>query len=609
MTSQVAGYIGKQFENGFVGYLTEANFFATLSLEEGVTADEGKKFLDDFKQALLQASINNLSEFESGLSGIIVKLNFPAHFSLAAGYINQNVLYVKTVGKGQIYYRRGNEFDLLMDGDKSASGYVQEYDCAIFTTLNSREQIGEETDMKAFIDMSPPHDIVEKLKNEKYEEHGTGFVALFVEFTSQAEAEVSPPSTTLDPSIATGTPTQAVSTPQAPTVPISVSPVAPTQPPSVQPQSSNLTVPQVQFFKSKKLTIVAVIAIFVILVWSVVFGYQRRIAAQLQKQIETSQQKIGELLQKSRDEAFINVDQAVVYLDQAKNELASLKKQIGTTHEQDIVELEKKIQETEGAIIKREEKTFEEFYDLALEDKGTQGITAYLDENQLAILDTKNSMVYVLSLDKKAITSYAASEVKNGSLVALYDNQVFFFSPKNGVYKFASESKADQVIKADSDWGSIVDMEVYNGNIYLLDSKNDEVYKYLVAESGYSNKTSYFQSGQSVDLDSAVDMSIDSAIYIAQKNDVLKYLNGQKDPFDTKYPDRTPNIDGIYTNADLEQVFVWDTGVGILYVVEKDGKYNRQLASSIIRKAKKILIYDKQALVFDGAKLYSIALN
>ena len=138
MTSQVAGYIGKQFENGFVGYLTEANFFATLSLEEGVTADEGKKFLDDFKQALLQASINNLSEFESGLSGIIVKLNFPAHFSLAAGYINQNVLYVKTVGKGQIYYRRGNEFGLLMDGDKSASGYVQEYDCAIFTTLNSK---------------------------------------------------------------------------------------------------------------------------------------------------------------------------------------------------------------------------------------------------------------------------------------------------------------------------------------------------------------------------------------------------------------------------------------------------------------------------------------
>ena len=608
MIPQAVGYVGKQYENGFVGYLAQDNFFVVLSIEEGTTQDDGQKLLDDLKQALLAATITNLSEFESQLSAIVVKLNFPAHFNLASGYLNNNVLYIKTVGKGQIYYRRGHEFDLLMDGDKSASGYIQEYDCAIFTTLNSREQVGAVSDLKAFIDMSPPQDIVEKLKNEKYEEHEAGFIALCVEFSSQAATVTPSPSPEPTPAVATTTP--AVSESQTSLSPQTapVSPVSSAQPP-VQPHEKSYTLPTVQFFTSKKFTIIAVIIIFAILVWSVIFGVQRREEAKRQKRFDDSKTKIEASLEKAASEAFINFDQSTIYIDEAKNEVASLKQQLGKDREKEIAELEKRINEAENVIVKREEKASEEFYDLALEDKDAQGSTVYLDGDQLAILDNKNSTVYVLSLDKKSLTSYVSSDVKDGLLVSLYDNQVFFFSKSRGIYKFESESKAKQVIKPDSRWGNIVDMEVYNGNIYLLDSGRDEIYKYLVAESGYSDKSSYFQEGQSVDLENAVDMSIDSAIYVALKNEVIKYLTGAKDEFITSYPERTPDIAGIYTNGDIEQAFVWDKGAGNLYVLEKDGKYNRQIGSSIVRRAKNVVVYKDKALVFDGVKLYSISLD
>src|SRR3989344_4652023 len=569
MIPQAVGYVGKQYENGFVGYLAQDNFFVVLSIEEGTTQDDGQKLLDDLKQALLAATITNLSEFESQLSAIVVKLNFPAHFNLASGYLNNNVLYIKTVGKGQIYYRRGHEFDLLMDGDKSASGYIQEYDCAIFTTLNSREQVGAVSDMKSFRDMSPPQDIVEKLKNEKYEEHEAGFIALCVEFSSQAATVIPSPSPEPTPAVATTPP--AVSESQTPLSPQTapVSPVSSAQPP-VQPHEKSYTLPTVQFFTSKKFTIIAVIIVFAILVWSLIFGVQRREEAKRQKRFDDSKTKIEASLEKAASEAFINFDQSTIYINEAEN-----------------------------VIVKREEKASEEFYDLALEDKDAQGSTVYLDGDQLAILDNKNSTVYVLSLDKKSLTSYVSSDVKDGLLVSLYDNQVFFFSKSRGIYKFESESKAKQVIKPDSRWGNIVDMEVYNGNIYLLDSGRDEVYKYLVAESGYSDKSSYFQEGQSVDLEDAVDMSIDSAIYVALKNEAIKYVTGVKDQFATSFPEPTPNIAGIYTNGDIEQVFVWDTALGNLYVLEKDGKYNRQIASSIVKRAKNVVVYNNKALVFD----------
>lgn len=599
MTAQAVGYVGKQYENGFVGFIALDNFFVILSLEEGATPADGQKFLDGLKQAIHEVTITNLSEFESQLSAIIVKMNFPAHFSLASGYLNNNVLYVKTVGKGQIYYRRGHEFDLLMDGDKSASGYIQEYDCAIFTTLNSREQIGAASDMKAFVDMSPPYDIVEKLKNEKYDEHASGFISLFVEFSSHGAVVV--PNTSLNPALSIETLPQVA--PASPVIP-----VTPAQPP-IQPQEKSYVLPKIQFFASKKFTIVAVIIVFAILVWSVIFGVQRRAAAELQKKFDESKTKIETSLEKASSEAFINFDQSVTYIDEAKNELVSLKQQLGKEREKEIAELEKQIRDAENAVVKREEKPFEEFFDLALEDKDVTGSTVYLDGDKLAILDNKNSTVYIVSLDKKSITSYVSSDVKDGSLVALYENQVFFFSKSRGIYKFESESKSKQVIKPDSGWGNVVDMEVYNGNIYLLDSGRDEVYKYLVAESGYSDKSSYFQEGQSVDLESAVDMSIDSAIYVALKNEILKYITGVKDQFVTSFPEPTPNIEGIYTNGDMEQIFVWDKGVGNLYVLEKDGKYNRQIASSIIRKAKNVVVYKDKAIVFDGVKLYSISLD
>ena len=409
MIPQAVGYVGKQYENGFVGYLAQDNFFVVLSIEEGTTQDDGQKLLDDLKQALLAATITNLSEFESQLSAIVVKLNFPAHFSLASGYLNNNVLYIKTVGKGQIYYRRGHEFDLLMDGDKSASGYIQEYDCAIFTTLNSREQVGAVSDLKAFIDMSPPQDIVEKLKNEKYEEHEAGFIALCVEFSSQAATVTPSPSPEPTPAVATTTP--AVSESQTSLSPQTapVSPVSSAQPP-VQPHEKSYTLPTVQFFTSKKFTIIAVIIVFAILVWSVIFGVQRREEAKRQKRFDDSKTKIEASLEKAASEAFINFDQSTIYIDEAKNEVASLKQQLGKDREKEIAELEKRINEAENVIVKREEKASEEFYDLALEDKDAQGSTVYLDGDQLAILDNKNSTVYVLSLDKKSLTSYVSSQ-------------------------------------------------------------------------------------------------------------------------------------------------------------------------------------------------------
>lgn len=679
LVAQSVGYIGQQLPNGYTGYAHEGDFFVAFSVEEGVTQESGEKLFQNFRNELHNLSVTNLSTFESQISNTFLKLNFPAHFNLAIGFIYKDVLYIKTVGKGQIYFRRGREFDLLMDGDKSASGYLQEYDLAIFTTAKVNELLGEVEDIKAFVDLNPPKEINEKLVNEGYAEEAQGFASIFVEFLSEETAELLPPpedtmqqalvqtteneetqlelappmktvsemreqgsqpvESAVPPVVSSNAPTStekeapeestisvtppasAVTTPPPitsalnpevpPEAPEAAAPTTPTVPPeTIKPPSSGFTLPflsRFQFRQSKKISLIVVVILFGILLWSVVFGYQRRMAAEMQKKVETTQTQIQANLTKAEEEAYLNFDESLALIEESKALLNALREEVGSSKEEEINNMAQLIEEAEAKIVKRDEKEAVEFYDLALEAENAQGDAVYLEGDTLAVLDKQNDTVYILSLDSKLIEKYTSAEVGAATHVSTYEDSVFILNPEKGIYEFTTATKVEQVIEAEG-WGNITGIEIYNGNIYVLDEGNNDIYKYLVAESGYSDKTSYFTSAQP-NLENSVGIAIDSAVYIAKETEVLKFLSGAADTFTTQYPEKTPSLSGIYTNSDIEQVYVWDSTAGIIYVLAKNGEYNRQVASGVLRNAKGVFVYDDEAYVFDGKKLYTVSLD
>lgn len=588
------GYIGKQYQEGFTGYFSSDVLFGVLSLEEGVTQDAGKQLLEKFKQGLIDAEITSLKTFETTVSSLILSLNFPVHVGLAVGMMYKEALYVKTVGDGQIFFRRGNSFNMLLAGDKCASGYLKQYDLALFTTTKVATVIGDTPDLQAFVDLSPPKDIIEKMHAQEYDEEERGFVALFVEFTAQIATSVIPMSSPVIPSAAT------VPTPQLPVTP-------PTSVPSAPVVRSSKLAPILAFIRSKGFVIAAILVLFAILAWSVVFGYQRRQAAQMQAEIKSSTEEIQSTLARAQDEAFVNMDGALALIAETKTQLDEVKKLVGDGHTDDITKITTLIQETEAKILKKEEKEYEEFYDLALESEDAQGDTLAKEDDTIAILDTAEKKIYTLDLSKKAVTQYVSSDVSGATRVALHRGDVYFLTPA-GIYKFVSQSRTKQIIPAD-EWGDITDMEIYNGNIYLLDRGKDELYKYLVTEGGYSDKISYFGPGQSIDLVDATGFSIDGAIYVATKSDLFKYLSGAAESFSPTFPDAEPQFDDIYTDPDLTEVAVLDTHAGSVFILTKDGEYVRQMQSSIFAKATGMYIFDDTVQVLVGSKLYRVSLE
>lgn len=362
-----------------------------------------------------------------------------------------------------------------------------------------------------------------------------------------------------------------------------------------------------QYTRGKIATFGLLILVFLIFVWSVLSGYQNKLFSSKAKKIEIVRELISEKLSQAEDVAFLNQSRAVALIGEAKKDLTDLKKQIKDENNKEILSLEQLIRDKEARIFKTEEKRAEEYFDLSIEEKGAKGIRMYIDEGSLTVLDP-SGFAYLLSLNKKSIEKRKSSSMKNASFIALSQNDVFFYKT-DGVYKISSDGKTKKVIVRDKDWKNIIDMVFYNKNMYLLDKGRDQVYKYLVSQDGFSQKTPYLKSTEKPDFSNAISLAIDSSVYISLPGAILKYTAGVRDAFPETFPQEKIQITKVIARDDLEKVFAWVKKRGALFILSKEGAYESETTSPVLKTATDVSVFKGSAYALSGAKIFKIPLD
>jgi hypothetical protein len=357
---------------------------------------------------------------------------------------------------------------------------------------------------------------------------------------------------------------------------------------------------------SKIVTAIAVVLIFVIFIWSVVFGYQRRQAAERQKKIQATEQTVTNKMTQAEEVAFLNMDRALALITESKDEVSALERDLAGKNPGDVSRIRGIIAETENTIVGKEEQEPEEFYDLALEDEDAKGDALYLEGDKIAILDKGKSTVYNFSADKKSIEKSTNKEVAGATIVGMVKGAIHFFVPGKGLYRFDDDEKATNVIENDDEWGEIKGIAFYAANIYMLDADGGDVHKYTGIADGYADKTSYF-SGGAPTLDGANSIRIDASVYVGTTDGVLKFTRGEADDFKTTFPTKNVAIERIYTDEDTEKVFAWDKKNATMYILSKTGSYERQIKASVLAKATDFTVYKDQILVLSGSKIYTLS--
>ena len=359
-----------------------------------------------------------------------------------------------------------------------------------------------------------------------------------------------------------------------------------------------------RFGRQKTLTFITVFILGLILFWSVGLGYMRRSSENNQKKINMTRDLIKQKLDQAQEVSFLNMTSALNLLSDSKIEVAKLKKEVGAKNDQ-IIEIEKLINDTENKILKKEEKGYQEFFDLTVDNKNAIGGKLYLFNDILLILDKSNGELFNFSLNNKSLKKDQSSDIKKSSLIALFEDKKYFFVEGAGVYQIV-DNKVKKVIENDKDWGKIADLTVFNGNVYLLDQGKGEIWKYVSVESGFGTKSSYFGSGQTVDLSQINSLTIDGSVYLAGDSVMFKFTSGLQDGFETNLPDSSASINKIFTSKDLEKLYGWDKSKGIIYIMGKNGDYQEQVNSKILSTGSDFIVYKDIIYVLQGSKIYKI---
>ncbi|PJC80105.1 hypothetical protein CO008_02915 [Candidatus Roizmanbacteria bacterium CG_4_8_14_3_um_filter_36_12] len=600
---EIAFYLGEQKQDGFSGIVSQDNLFFVLETGSGFSEELGHQVLDLVKEKIKQSPINNLSSLENFIINLIQEKNLPSGFSIATGFLKDNILYLKTTGTGKVFIRRKNKLGLLIEGNTTASGPVENGDFFIFSTDNFFDLVGGRQGLENTFDQRSPTEIIDEITPNLKAKQDQGAVALFVNLISVVPSEIEE-SDSLSLRAKRSNPFQEIAT---------------------STRSAGLlamTREKIRFLWSlmrnskKTLTFITVFIIFLVFLWSVVLGYQRRTNASVQNKIKLAKELISQKLSTAEEVAFLNMDRALILIKESKEETNKLKKEVplrSSSFEGQLEKLTVMITQVENKILKKEQRKYSEFFDLTVDDKSALGDRIYLDGETAFILDKRNlpagrqgGTIYKLSLEKKSLNKNQLSEIKSANLVAGYEEEGFFYAKGSGVYRIDSDGKLKKIVDNDKDWGEIIDIYTYNGNIYLLDKGKDEVWKYLRGEDSYGNKSSYFESGQAIDFSSINSLAIDGSLYLAGNSIIIKYTLGLRDGFKVDLPESKPNFDKVFTSKDLEKIYLWDKSKGTIYVLGKTGEYIEQVNSDILSKGNDFVVYKEEIYMLVGSKIYKI---
>lgn len=247
----------------------------------------------------------------------------------------------------------------------------------------------------------------------------------------------------------------------------------------------------------------------------------------------------------------------------------------------------------------------EVFFDLSLIDE--KATANYLDLTQefVTLLDSKNKQVYLINIVNKNVQELSFKKELQPTLATEYNKQAYLFDQKSGIYKEAS-GEFSNIAKANKSWGKIIDLDVFNGNVYLLSQDKDEIFKFTPTENGYSSALSYFQSGQSLNLQNAKNISIDFSVYLLS-NQVYKFTAGSKDGFNNPPQLDYQNMTQIYKNAKTNFIYLLDKTGSRIVALNEEGKIIKSIFNPLLSECNQFGVYQDELIIFlRQNKLYKL---
>lgn len=359
----------------------------------------------------------------------------------------------------------------------------------------------------------------------------------------------------------------------------------------------------------KKSTYLGIIVLS-LLVISVAVGAWRRSSMLKERKYSQLEQQINQQMAEVTSIADLNPERAKYLLSQARGEVNTYLGEKSNIYEERAQELLNLINQTETQAMRRSEATVEPYLDFSVVREGSNMGGFYMDQDgNLYMFDSNSGEVYALNLeDKSSIKIGSSDDFPELIDLSYYDDGVFGVT-SDGVVSKTPKGDRQVVVEKDDDWKDIKFIDMYAGNIYLMDAATGEIWKYPVLDDGWGARRRWFGTGIVLDLSNVIDFAVDGDIWLLTGSGKLeRYSLGVPAEFSMEgFGERFSQPKGMYVGEDY--VYVLEAGEGRVVVFNKSGKYEKQYVGEAFSGAKGIVVNGKVGYVLTGTKVFRFEID
>ncbi len=586
--------------------------FAVLSLKTSEETGEkdylnvlGKEIFNSLEQEYYTLETKELETIKQAVIATAKKIPAEIECSFVVSSIVNNVLYIYIVGNGKVALRREEKLGYLLESSdqkpdslKVASGFLRNDDVIILETKEFANVVSVET-LSEFLDNLNPKDAAENMAPLVHEKDEAGAASILIGYHAQAQTEeenIAPMSVSETTQVEISVGEETIEEPvieepeKEPEQKQTESPFYEDSIPEKKSVFKNISrifslVPKIRFpgkmdiNHPRKVILTIVIVILIVFAGSIVFAFKKQQDAKTQAIFNSIYPQASKKYEEGQGLLELNQSLAIESFKEAKSIL-------------------------DGSKGKLPEDSKEEAQIKALLAKvnSALGPTQNQESDNTQAKQVDSSVSSLLNVEANNQAQYFSVSDKN--VFAITDSGVSSFALDGGSKK--------TIIQNGGDWKQAGGLSNYYGNIYVLDKKQNQIIKYVAAESGYG-KANYFNSNTTPDFSKAVSMAIDSSVYVLSSDGTIsKFTKGAKDSFSvTGMSKAFLNPSAIFTTADLNNIYILDNGNSRIVVLDKTGRFVASYQNSVVKNAKDFDISekDKKMYVLSSGKVYEMDLK
>ena len=528
-----------------------------------------------------------LIKLKQAIKKLMVEAGPESQLSVTAAVLVNKVLYVAILGQGRLILRRKSRTETILAGSSAenivtASGYLENGDTFLLGTGDFFQLVPEEVVQKALA-AGTVDEAAEILAPIAHESNGQGLVAAVAAKVEEGKTKKKlrlwlPKLNRITSSL------QRVKFNRL------------SQPRAGQP-----------LVKKKTLFTVALVLILILGV-SVILGKQKREKGVQKQKMAVLLEQIQEKKEEGEAVIELNPVRAKELLFEAQDLLKQAEAEGGLS--EDFSQIKEELEALLPQVLREHEIEPELFFDLVLIKDDAAAGEAVLSASNLFVLDKTKASVYRLSLpDKKSAIIGSGGKLETSFQITAFGPEIFVLA-EEGILQLKEKAK-EQILAIDSDknWGEIVDLQSFGGNLYLLTDNN--IWAYSRTESGFGAKRNWLKS--EANLANTVSMAIDGSIWVLKSDGtILKFIQGKKEAFGVAGLDKPiKNPKAIFTNEDTEALYILDNGNSRVVVLEKSGEYHSQYLWSGISEATGLAVskQENKIFLFSQNKIYAIEIK